>query len=108
MMGPHSEGPRERHVQRMSAPVMASMGGPQREVGMTTSMAAPLIWVLTDDRPGTAVQALAVADALGGCMWKSRSNTMVSRVCRNLLRGASLIGIIAPAAPVSRRPGRIW
>ncbi len=53
----------------------------------------PLIWVLTDDRPGTATQALAVADALGQAYVEKPLRYDGLARLPNVLRGASLIGI---------------
>jgi mitochondrial fission protein ELM1 len=55
------------------------------------------IWVLTDDRPGTATQALAVAEHLGGPFTEKPLRYDGLARLPNVLRGASLIGVDAGA-----------
>jgi mitochondrial fission protein ELM1 len=58
-------------------------------------MTGPLIWVLCDDRPGTAAQALGVADALGHpYVAQSVRYAGLARL-PNILRGATLVGVDA-------------
>ncbi|TAL02934.1 MAG: nucleoside-diphosphate sugar epimerase [Rhodospirillaceae bacterium] len=56
-------------------------------------MTASAIWVLTDDRPGTATQALAVAERLGRPFIEKRLRYDGLAKLPNALRGASLLGI---------------
>jgi mitochondrial fission protein ELM1 len=58
-------------------------------------MTAPLIWVLRDGRPGTAAQALGVAEALGRPFVEKPLVYDGLAKLPNLVRGASLIGIDA-------------
>lgn len=60
-------------------------------------MREPSVWVLVDDRPGNASQALGVAEALG---WpfveKSITYTLLGKLA-NVLRGSSLLGVSGAA-----------
>jgi mitochondrial fission protein ELM1 len=58
-------------------------------------MSVPVIWVLRDDRPGTAAQALGVAEALGLPFIEQPLVYDGLAKLPNLLRGASLIGVDA-------------
>jgi len=53
------------------------------------------IWVLTDNRPGTATQALAVAEQLGRPFVEKRLAYDGLARLPNFLRGASLVGVDA-------------
>jgi mitochondrial fission protein ELM1 len=52
-----------------------------------------VLWVLTDDRPGTATQALAVAEHLGRPFVEKRLRYDGLARLPNFLRGASLMGV---------------
>ena len=57
------------------------------------SSASPLFWVLVDDRPGNAGQALGVAEALGkGFVQKNIRYTSFGKL-PNIVRGSTLIGV---------------
>jgi mitochondrial fission protein ELM1 len=56
-------------------------------------MTAPLIWALTDDRPGTAAQVLGVAAALGLPFVEKRLGYSGLARLPNVVRGAGLTGI---------------
>ncbi len=56
-------------------------------------MNAPVIWVLRDNRPGTAAQALGVAEALGLPFIEQPLVYDGLAKLPNFLRGASLIGV---------------
>ncbi len=58
-------------------------------------MSTPVIWVLRDNRPGTAAQALGVADALGLPYIEQPLVYDGLAKLPNVLRGASLIGVDA-------------
>ena len=52
-----------------------------------------VVWVLTDNRPGTATQALAVAEHLGRPFVEKRLTYDGLARLPNILRGASLVGV---------------
>jgi len=56
-------------------------------------MTGAIIWALTDDRPGTATQVLAVAEALGQPVVEKKLRYDGFARLPNLLRGASLVGV---------------
>lgn len=56
-------------------------------------MNEPTLWVLADDRPGNASQALGVAEALGWPFVQKQIAYTALGGLPNLLRGASLIGV---------------
>lgn len=57
-----------------------------------SSSAAPVIWVLADDRAGNRAQCLGVADRLGDYTTKEIRYTHLAAL-PNALRGASLLGV---------------
>ena len=56
-------------------------------------MTAPLIWILTDDRPGTAAQARAVAVQLNRSFIEKMVRYDSLARLPNMLRGATLVGV---------------
>ncbi len=56
-------------------------------------MNEPTLWVLTDDRPGNASQALGVAEALGWPFVQKEIGYTALGGLPNLLRGARLLGV---------------
>lgn len=66
--------------------------------------AAPIIWVLADDRAGNRAQCLGVADRLGFAYdIKEIRYTALARL-PNTLRGASLLGVSAKSAKSLKAP----
>jgi len=53
----------------------------------------PTLWVLTDDRPGNAGQALGVGEALGWPFVQKQIGYTLFGKLPNLLRGATLLGV---------------
>jgi len=74
---------------------------------------APLIWVLIDDRPGNATQAMGVAEALivlraGAIVEKRVAYTSLAKL-PNILRGASLVGLTSESeAALIATPTAPW
>jgi len=64
----------------------------------------PTVWVLLDDRPGNASQALGVAEALGWSFETKKLSYTVSARLPNLIRGASRIGLTAQSESILRPP----
>ena len=56
-------------------------------------MSAPLIWVLRDNRPGTAAQALGVAEAYGRPFVEQPLSYHGLARLPNFVRGSSLVGL---------------
>lgn len=56
-------------------------------------MNEPTLWVLTDDRPGNAGQALGVGEALGWPFVQKQIGYTLFGKLPNLLRGATLLGV---------------
>lgn len=57
----------------------------------------PIVWALTDDRPGNNAQVLGVAQALGWPMEEKAVRYAAMARLPNILRGATLVGVSEPS-----------
>ncbi|MCB2106714.1 MAG: mitochondrial fission ELM1 family protein [Rhodobacteraceae bacterium] len=71
---------------------------------MAYGSVSPLIWVLTDDRPGNTTQALGVAEALGLPFSEKKVEYDSLAVLPNILRGATMVGVSSQSRSVLLGP----